>query len=173
MQPCNMFGGLFRRPSPILGFIVSSGSRSFALLRATGLSDAPPSGSTLFSRWLRKYRSRLGSAADRSSGRLLTLAAMSSTIRKSAATPPQRQSQRNASDAAEQFGMQVAVDTAVNVMKEFWPSRERKASRKSKTATRRGAAVGSSFGRRLSTLRVASPVLPASDWSGCGESGGM
>jgi hypothetical protein len=38
---------------------------------------------------------------------------------------------RNASDAAEQLGTQVVVDMAVNIAKEFWPSRERKASRTS------------------------------------------
>jgi hypothetical protein len=37
---------------------------------------------------------------------------------------------RNASDAAEQLGTQIAVDMAVNIVKEFWPSRERKTSRK-------------------------------------------
>lgn len=43
---------------------------------------------------------------------------------------------RDAFDAAEQLGIQVAVDTAVNVMKEFWPSRERRAARRSEAGTR-------------------------------------
>lgn len=43
---------------------------------------------------------------------------------------------RNASNAAEQLGTQVAVDMAVNIVKEFWPSRERKASRKSGAGAR-------------------------------------
>jgi len=38
--------------------------------------------------------------------------------------------QRNASSAAEQLGTQIAVDVAVNIVKEFWPGRERRASRK-------------------------------------------
>jgi len=33
---------------------------------------------------------------------------------------------RNASNAAEQVGTQVAVDIAVNIVKEFWPSGGRK-----------------------------------------------
>jgi hypothetical protein len=36
---------------------------------------------------------------------------------------------RRASDATEQLGTQVAVDMATNIVKEFWPSRGRKASR--------------------------------------------
>jgi hypothetical protein len=36
---------------------------------------------------------------------------------------------RNASDAAEQLGIQVGVDMAVNIIKEFWPNKERKTSR--------------------------------------------
>jgi hypothetical protein len=44
--------------------------------------------------------------------------------------------QRNASNAAEQLGTQIAVDMAVNIAKEFWPSRGRKASRKSGAGTR-------------------------------------
>jgi hypothetical protein len=44
--------------------------------------------------------------------------------------------QRNASNAAEQLGTQVAVDMAVNIAKEFWPSRERRASRKSSASER-------------------------------------
>jgi hypothetical protein len=43
---------------------------------------------------------------------------------------------RNASNAAGQLGTQVAVDMPVNIVKEFWPSRERKASRKSGAVTR-------------------------------------
>jgi hypothetical protein len=38
--------------------------------------------------------------------------------------------QRTASDAAEQLGTQVAVDMAVNIVKEFWPSRARKARKR-------------------------------------------
>jgi hypothetical protein len=44
--------------------------------------------------------------------------------------------QRNASNAAEQLGTQIAVDMAVNIAKEFWPSRERKVSRKSGAGAR-------------------------------------
>ena len=43
---------------------------------------------------------------------------------------------RNASDAAEALGVQVAVDTAVNIIKEFWPNKERRASRESGAGTR-------------------------------------
>jgi hypothetical protein len=43
---------------------------------------------------------------------------------------------RNASDAAEQLGVQVAVDMVVNIVKEFWPNKERTASRGSSAATR-------------------------------------
>ncbi len=35
---------------------------------------------------------------------------------------------RNASNAAGQFGTQVALGMAVNIVKEFWPGREREAS---------------------------------------------
>lgn len=38
---------------------------------------------------------------------------------------------RNASSAVEQLGTQIAVDVAANIIKEFWPSREREAARKS------------------------------------------
>ena len=43
---------------------------------------------------------------------------------------------RNASSAVEQLGTQIAVDMAANIVKEFWPSRERRASRKSGVGTR-------------------------------------
>lgn len=43
---------------------------------------------------------------------------------------------RNASSAAEQVGIQVAVDMATNIMKEFWPNKERRASRESGVGTR-------------------------------------
>jgi hypothetical protein len=36
---------------------------------------------------------------------------------------------RSASDAVESLGTQIAVDMAANILKEFWPSRERKPSR--------------------------------------------
>lgn len=36
---------------------------------------------------------------------------------------------RRPSDAVEELGAQVAVDMAANIVKEFWPSRERRASR--------------------------------------------
>jgi hypothetical protein len=37
---------------------------------------------------------------------------------------------RNASDAVSKFGMQIGVDMAANVLKEFWPDLERKFRRK-------------------------------------------
>ena len=43
---------------------------------------------------------------------------------------------RNASNAAEQLGTQVPEDIAVNIVKEFSPSRERKALRKSDAGPR-------------------------------------
>jgi hypothetical protein len=36
---------------------------------------------------------------------------------------------RRAADAAEELGAQIAVDMAANILKEFWPSRERRAAR--------------------------------------------
>lgn len=36
---------------------------------------------------------------------------------------------RDASDAVEKLGTQIAVDMAANIVKEFWPNRERKTSR--------------------------------------------
>lgn len=44
--------------------------------------------------------------------------------------------ERNASNAAEQLATQVGVDTVVNIMKEFWPSRERRAARELVAGTR-------------------------------------
>ena len=37
---------------------------------------------------------------------------------------------RNAHDAVSQFGMQIGVDMAANILKEFWPEIQRKFSRK-------------------------------------------
>jgi hypothetical protein len=37
---------------------------------------------------------------------------------------------RNANDAVSKLGMQIAVDTAANILKEFWPDLERKFRRK-------------------------------------------
>jgi len=42
---------------------------------------------------------------------------------------------RKASDAASSLGTQLAVDTAANVLKEFWPDLERKFSKKNKAST--------------------------------------
>ena len=42
---------------------------------------------------------------------------------------------RNASSAGEQLGTQIAVDMAVNIVKEFWPGRQRKASRRTGAGT--------------------------------------
>jgi hypothetical protein len=40
---------------------------------------------------------------------------------------------RRASDATSQLGVQIAVDLATNIVKEFWPSREGKPSRRQST----------------------------------------
>ncbi len=43
---------------------------------------------------------------------------------------------RNASNAAEQLWTRVVIDMTVNIVEEFWPSRERNASRKSAAGAR-------------------------------------
>lgn len=81
------------------------------------------------SRW-----SRLGSAVGQifwthtdSGGRQFNYSEIAGNSAAVAISMAYYPGQRTASDAAEQLGTQVAVDMAVNIVKEFWPGRGRKA----------------------------------------------
>jgi len=87
--------------------------------------------------------SRLGSAVGQifwtrtdSGGRQFNYSEIAGNSAAVAVSMAYNPGNRNAPNAAEQLGAQVAVDMAVNIVKEFWPNRERKASRKSGAGAR-------------------------------------
>ena len=81
--------------------------------------------------------SRLGSAVGQifwthtdSGGRQFNYSEIAGNSAAAAISMAYYPGQRSASKAAEQLGTQVAVDMAVNIVKEFWPGRERKARKR-------------------------------------------